>query len=72
MSAQPQVPTCNPLTDEHCQLIDITLQGCSLQDELIGKCQQAGVPGIDPYIKDNNRRKQFLSGVKAAFFPDRP
>jgi hypothetical protein len=67
-----QPPTCNPLTDEHCQLLDVALMGCSTQDELLGKCKQAGMPGLDGYIRDNNRKRQMAQALKAAFFPDRP
>lgn len=67
-----QAPTCNPLTDEHCQVLDMALQVCSLQDELLGKCQQAGLPNLDNYVRENNRTKAMAQGLKNAFFPNNP
>lgn len=69
--SQIQVPTCNPLSDEHCALLDAALQGCALQDELLGKCKDAGMPNLNDLIRDNHRKRQMASGLKAAFFPDR-
>lgn len=63
---------CNPLTNEHCDLLNNVLQGCALQADLLARCQQAGLTGIDGFVKDNNRRAQLAQGLKQAFFPDRP
>lgn len=62
---------CNPLTDDHCQVLDNVLQGCALQADLLRKCQDAGLSGIDKYVTDNNRRQQLAQGLRQAFFPDR-
>lgn len=71
MSPQNTAPPCNPLTNEHCDVLSNALQWCAFQDELIAKCQQAGL-NVDKYVQDNNRTKQMAAGIKAAFFPDRP
>lgn len=63
---------CNPLTDDHCQVIDNVLQGCAMNAELLRMCQEAGLPGIDGYVKDNNRLTQLAQGVKSVFFPGKP
>jgi hypothetical protein len=68
----PNLPTCSPLSDQHCQLLNTALEACSLQDELLGKCHQAGLPNLDAYVRENNRSKAMAMGLKQAFFPDRP
>ena len=71
MSTQQGGNPSHPLTDEHYQTLQAVLQGCSMQDELLGKCQAAGL-NVDKYVADNNRRKMLAGGLKQAFFPDMP
>ena len=61
----------HPLTDEHYQVLNSILQGCSMIDELLGKCQQAGL-NVDTHVKANQQRKLLATGIKSAFFPDQP
>lgn len=68
---QPNLHTSAPLTEEHYQTINAVLEGCSMIDELLHKCQSAGL-NVDAQAKQNQQRKQLASGIKAAFFPDRP
>lgn len=63
-------PFQHPLTDEHYQLLNAILQGCSTVDEGIAQAQAAGV-NVTKLAADNERRKQLASGLKASFFPDR-
>lgn len=70
MENPPHQP-CNPLTDEHCDLLSNILVGCAYQDEILQKCQGAGL-NVDKYIADNNRRKALAAGLKQQFFPHRP
>jgi hypothetical protein len=71
MSPQNNGPQSNPLTDDHYQVISNVLQGCSVQEEILGLCTQAGLD-VSKYVTDNNRRKQLAAGLKKAFFPNNP
>lgn len=66
-----QAPTCSPLTDEHCQTLNTVLELCSVQDQLLGLCQQTGLP-VDQYVKENNQAKLTAQALKSVFFPHKP
>lgn len=64
-------PWNSPLNESHYTVLQTVLQGCSIIDELTGRCQQAGLD-VNKYVKDNTARKTLAAGLKQAFFPDRP
>ena len=67
--AQHTDPT--PLTEEHYHSLNSALEACSLADELIGRCQSAGLD-VNKQVRRAREQRQIAEGIKREFFPHRP
>lgn len=63
------MPECNPLTGEHCSILDRVLLSTAETADLIRRCKECGLP-VDDAEQQNTAQREIARRIKASFFPD--